>query len=45
MEDAKLPLRLWGRAICVEMNSLKGVSSIRRRRDLGIRQITAWWPA
>ena len=43
MEDSKLPLRLWGWAIYLEMTSLKGVSSMKLHRDLGIRQATAWF--
>ena len=42
MEDSKLPLRLWGWAIYLEMTNLKGVSSMKLSRDLGIRQATAW---
>ena len=43
MEDSKLPLRKWGWAIYLEMTSLKGVSSMKLHRDLGIRQATAWF--
>ncbi len=43
MEDSKLPLRYWGWAICLEMTSLKGVSSMKLHRDLGIRQASAWF--
>ena len=43
MEDSKLSLRLWGWAIYLEMTSLKGVSSMKRHRDLGVRQATAWF--
>ena len=43
MEDSKLPLRLWAWAIYLEMTSLKGVSSMKLHRDLGIRQATAWF--
>ena len=43
MEDSKLPLRTWGWAIYLEMTSLKGVSSMKLRRDLGISQPTAWF--
>ena len=42
MEDSKLPLRLWGWAIYLEMTNLKGVASMKLSRDLGIRQATAW---
>ena len=43
MEDSKLPLRLWAWAIYLEMTSLKGVSSMKLHRDLGVRQATAWF--
>ena len=43
MEDSKLPLRLWGWAIYLEMTSPKGVSSMMLSRDLGVRQATAWF--
>ena len=43
MEASKLPLRLWGWAIYLEMTSLKGVSSMKLHRDLGVRQATAWF--
>ena len=43
MEDSKLALRLWAWAIYLEMTSLKGVSSMKICRDLGIRQATAWF--
>lgn len=42
MENSKLPLRIWGWAIYLELTSLKGVSSMKLHRDLGIRQATAW---
>ena len=43
MQDSKLPLRLWAWAIYLELTSLKGVSSIKLHRDLGVRQATAWF--
>ncbi len=43
MEQSKLPLRLWGWAIYLELTSLKGVSSMKLHRDLGVRQATAWF--
>ncbi|MCY4371437.1 MAG: transposase [bacterium] len=43
MEDSKLPLKLWAWAIYLELTSLKGVSSMRLHRDLGVRQATAWF--
>ncbi|MCY4672211.1 MAG: IS1595 family transposase [Bacteroidetes bacterium] len=42
MQSSKLPLRTWGYAIYLEMTSLKGVSSMKLHRDLGIKQDTAW---
>ena len=43
MEQSKLPLRVWGWAIYREMTSLKGVSSMKLHRDLGISQPAAWF--
>ena len=43
MEDSPLPLRKWAWAIYLEMTSLKGVSSMKLHRDLGVRQATAWF--
>ena len=43
MEDSPLPLRLWAWAIYLEMTSLKGVSSMKLHRDLGVSQPTAWF--
>ena len=43
MEDSKLPLRVWGWAIYREMTSLKGVSSMKLHRDLGISRPAAWF--
>ena len=43
MEDSKLPLKLWAWAIYLELTSLKGVSSMKLHRDLGVRQPTAWF--
>ena len=42
MQSSKLPLRMWAYAIYLEMTSLKGVSSMKLHRDLGIKQDTAW---
>ena len=42
MQSSKLPLRMWVYAIYLEMTSLKGVSSMKLHRDLGIKQDTAW---
>ena len=43
MEASKLPLRKWAIAIYLEMTSLKGVSSMKLHRDLGVTQKTAWF--
>ncbi len=43
MENSKLPLHLWAWAIYLELTNLKGVSSMKLHRDLGIRQATAWF--
>ena len=43
MEDSKLPLRKWAWAIYLELTSLKGVSSMKLHRDLGVTQKTAWF--
>ena len=43
MERSKVPLRKWAWAIYLEMTSLKGVSSVKLGRDLGVTQTTAWF--
>ena len=42
LELSKAPLRTWVFAICLKMTSLKGVSSIKLRRDVKETQMTAW---
>ena len=42
MEASKLPLRKWAFAIYLELTSLKGVSSLKLARDIGVQQKTAW---
>lgn len=42
MHASKLPLRKWGMAIYLMTTHLRGVSSMKLARDLGIRQSTAW---
>lgn len=42
MESSKLPLRTWAIAFYQILTNLKGVSSMKLHRDLGIRQATAW---
>ena len=42
MEGSPLPLRTWVYAIYLDVTSLKGVSSMKLHRDLGITQKAAW---
>ena len=41
--SSKVPLRKWAIAIYLETTSLKGVSSMKLHRDLGVTQTTAWF--
>ena len=43
IEGSKLPFRKWVFAIYLECTSLKGVSSMKLHRDLGVSQKTAWF--
>lgn len=43
MESSPLPLQKWAWAIYLELTNLKGVSSMKLHRDLGVRQATAWF--
>ena len=43
MEGSKLPLRKWVYAIYLDCTTLKGVSSMKLHRDLGITQKSAWF--
>lgn len=43
LEKSKIPLRKWIFAIYLEMTSLKGVSSMKLHRDIGVTQKTAWF--
>ncbi|MDE0139501.1 MAG: IS1595 family transposase [bacterium] len=43
MESSKLPLRKWVIALYLCTTNLKGVSSMKLHRDLGITQKTAWF--
>ena len=43
MEGSKLPLRKWAFAIYLHLTSLKGVSSMKLHRDIGVPQKTAWF--
>ena len=43
MHNSKLPLRKWAFAIYLHLTSLKGVSSMKLHRDIGVTQKTAWF--
>ena len=43
IERSKIPLRKWAIAIYMEITSLKGVSSMKLHRDIGISQKSAWF--
>ena len=43
MEGSPLPLLTWLYAIYLDTTSLKGVSSMKLHRDLGVSQPTAWF--
>ena len=43
LERSKVPLRKWAFAIYLESTSLKGVSSMKLHRDLGVTQKTSWF--
>lgn len=43
MAESKLPLRKWAVAVYLWTTSLKGVSSMKLHRDLGITQKSAWF--
>lgn len=43
LEGSKVSLRKWVFAIYLEVTSLKGVSSMKLHRDLGVTQKTAWF--
>ena len=45
MQSSNLPLRKWVIGIYLMSTSLKGVSSMKLHRDLGITQKTAWMMA
>ena len=45
MHDSKLGLRKWAIAFYLYSTNLKGVSSMKLHRDLGITQKTAWYMA
>ena len=43
LESSEVPLQKWVWAIYLEVTSLKGVSSMKLHRDLGVPQNTAWF--
>ncbi|MDE2761156.1 MAG: IS1595 family transposase [Gemmatimonadota bacterium] len=43
LESSKLPLRKWVYAIYLDMSHVKGISSLKLRRDIGVTQKTAWF--
>ena len=43
IENSRLPLRKWVFAIYLFVTHLKGVSSMKLHRDLGVTQKTAWF--
>ena len=42
MEGSKLGFQIWAMAIYLMMTGIKGTSSMKLHRDLGITQKTAW---
>ena len=43
MADSPIPLQKWVYAIYLNLTNLKGVSSMKLHRDLGVTQKTAWF--
>ena len=43
MEQSKVSLCQWAYAICLHITSLKGVSSMKLHRDIGVSQPCAWF--
>ena len=43
MQASKIPLRKWAIAIYMCLTSLKSVSSMKLKRDIGVSQPTAWF--
>ncbi len=43
MASSPIPLRKWAFAIYLEITNLKGVSSMKLHRDIGVTQKTAWF--
>ena len=43
LSHTRVPLRKWAIAIYLELTSLKGISSMKLHRDIGVKQHTAWF--
>ncbi len=43
MHGSRLPLKKWGQAYFYYLTNLKGVSSMKLHRDIGVTQKTAWY--
>ena len=43
IQKSRVPLRKWVIAMYLELTSLKGVSSMKLHRDIGVSQKTAWY--
>ena len=43
LQNSRLPLRKWAFAVYLYVTNLKGVSSMKLHRDLGVTQKTAWF--
>ena len=43
LESSKLPLQKWVWAIYLDLTHVKGISSLKLRRDIGVTQKTAWF--
>ena len=43
MHNSAIPLRKWAFAIYLHLTSLKGVSSMKLHRDIGVSQKSAWY--
>ncbi len=42
MESSKIPLRKWAMSLYLMSTNLKGISSMKLHRELGVTQTTAW---
>ena len=43
LQHSRVPLRKWAIAVYLYVTSLKGVSSMKLHRDIGVTQKTAWY--